>query len=815
MNRWGLLIGVVAALAAVAFATWGRPAPIDHRRQLVLWGIDVGPDSKGTQAVIRAFERKHPDVHVDVVAMGAGNMDPQKLMTSIVGNVAPDVIFQDRVSLADWASRGAFRPLDDLIARDRDKDPDCPRPEDYYPAAWRESSFGGHVYGIPMVLDTRVLYWNKARFKERAAQLIAAGMDPTRPPRTWSELLAYNKALTEWNPDGSLKKAGFIPALGDNWLYLFAFQMNANFMSSDGKRCTLDTPQSEIALKFMTDVYDQLGGYEKELAFQSGMQVKENDPFAIGQVAMKIDGDWVLPDMARFSPSLDLGTAPPPVPDDRYYKRGQFANEKETFITWSGGHCYAIPTGARNVQDGWEFLKFASSMEGRWIETHSQQDWEHLRGRIFVAKQVANRLENEALQKEFKPAVPKFAQAMEMNVAMAAHSRMRPSTVVGQTLWDQHLTAMQAAFYHRMTPAQALRTGQEAVQRDLDAYLDKGKHPLIDTRWPSAAGIGVLILGFAAWVSVWYRSRLGALSKNEGRWAILFIAPCIFGFVVLTLGPMLASLFFSFTQYDVLSAPRWVGVQNYGDIVSADRVNTAKALGNAAYMAAVGIPLSLMTGLAIALLLNSATRGMRVYRTFFYMPAIVPTVASAILWYWVLSPDPGKGLINSGWTQTLTKWLGAPPPTWLGAANWSKDALIIMGLWGAGSGMILWLAGLKGVPSSLYEAASLDGASPWRQFWKVTAPVLSPLIFFNAVMGVIGAMQEFDRMYIMRPSVSGPMGPDDSLLTPVYLLFHNGFALFKMGYASALAWTIFAIIVVLTVVQFWLAPRWVHYEVDK
>jgi ABC-type sugar transport system permease subunit len=156
-----------------------------------------------------------------------------------------------------------------------------------------------------------------------------------------------------------------------------------------------------------------------------------------------------------------------------------------------------------------------------------------------------------------------------------------------------------------------------------------------------------------------------------------------------------------------------------------------------------------------------------------------------------------------------------PPPTWLGSAHWSKDALIMMALWSVGSGMILWLAGLKGVPNTLYEAAELDGASPAKQFWKVTAPVLSPLIFFNTVMGFIGSLQEFDRMYIMNPMGAGSVGPDNSLLTPVYLLFKNGFTYFKMGYASALAWGIFLIIVVLTVLQFWLAPRWVHYEVDR
>ena len=816
MGRWGWVIGILAAVAAIAFSTLGRHAPVDHRRQLVIWGIDIGnPSQKGTQAVIRAFEQRHPDVHVQVTSMGVGTTDPQKLMTSVVGNVAPDIIFEDRVQLPDWASRGAFRPLDDLIARDRNKDPYCPRVEDYYPAAWREASYNGHVYGIPMALDTRVLYWNKARFREKAGQLQALGCDPNRPPRTWSEMLLYNKALTEFNPDGSIKRAGFIPNFGDSWLYIYAFQMNANFMSADGKTCTLDTPQSEAALEFMVKNYDLLGGFEKELAFESGLQHNENDPFILGQVAMKIDGDWILPEMARFGPQIDLGTAPPPVPDDRYYHRGAFANEKDTFVTWSGGHALVIPAGARNVQDAWEYIKFASSVEGREMDATNQRDWERLRGRVFIAKQVANRIANEKLQKEFQPAVPKFAEAINVNVAMAAHARMRPSTIVGQTLWSKQISAMQEALYHRATPHQALLAAQADVQHELDNALDKDNHPPANTQLPLLAGVGLLILAVLAWVSAWNRARLGKIGKHEGRWGIAFIGPSLFGFIVLTLGPMLASLYFSFTQYDVLSSPRWVGLKNYSDLAGADHVNTTKALMNVVYLAGIGVPLSIMTGLAVAILLNSATRGIRFYRTFFYMPAIVPGVASAILWYWVLAPDPGKGLINAGWTHTFSKWLGADPPTWLGSAHWSKDALILMGLWSVGSGMILWLAGLKGVPNTLYEAAALDGASPAKQFWKVTAPVLSPLIFFNTVMGFIGSLQEFDRMYIMNPMGAGSVGPDDSFLTPVYLLFKNGFVYFKMGYASAIAWGIFFIIVLLTAFQFWLAPRWVHYEVDR
>lgn len=784
------------------------------KRDLVIWGISVGPETKGTDAVIREFARRHPDVNVRLLSMGAGRMDPQKLMTSIVGNVAPDVINQDRFSISDWASRGAFRALDDLIERDRN-DPLTPKKEQYYPAPWAEAVYQGKVYGIPTSSDNRILYYNRGIFKERAKELEAAGLDPNRAPRTWPEVLKYSKVLTELAKDGSLVRAGYMPNYGNAWLYIYAFQNNASLMSPDGRTCTLDTPESEQALQFMVDGYEILGGFENAKKFESGFLGKENDPFLVGKVAMKIDGDWIINDLSRYGPELNLGVSEPPVPEDRFNRKGRFVNEKETFVTWVGGFSLAIPKGARNVDDGWEYIKFATSTEGRMIEMRAQAEWERRRGRQFIPRQIANREANELAAKTFRPADAKFAAAVDLHTAMAPYGKVRPPTFVGTMLWSEQVKALESACYKKMSPKVALKNGQDVIQRELDEFFQKEKFPIIDLNkyamiGTALAGIGLITLAF-----VFIRKKLGSLERNEALWSYLFISPWAIGFLILTLGPMIASLFFSFTQYDVLNEARWVAGKNYADMFGADQVNVIKSLSNASYLALVGVPLSLATGLAIALLLNTATRGMRFYRTFFYMPAIVPGVASAVLWTWVLTADPNKGLINSGWAGTISQWMGISPPGWLQSADWSKPALIAMGMWGAGSGMILWLAGLKGVPSSLYEASGLDGATPKQQFWKITFPQLSPIIFFNMVMGFIGSMQEFERMYIMKPSGDGPIGPDDTLLTPVYLLFKNAFGYFKMGYASALAWMIFGIILVLTFVQFKLAPRWVHYEADR
>jgi multiple sugar transport system permease protein len=211
-------------------------------------------------------------------------------------------------------------------------------------------------------------------------------------------------------------------------------------------------------------------------------------------------------------------------------------------------------------------------------------------------------------------------------------------------------------------------------------------------------------------------------------------------------------------------------------------------------------------GLGIALLLNHNVKGMAVYRTFFYLPVIMPAVAASILWIWIFNPQ--QGILNAMLSPIL-EIFGAAPPAWLNDADWSKPAIVLMMLWTAGGQMIIWLAGLKGIPSHLYEAAKIDGAGPFRRFRSITLPMLSPYILFNFVMGFIATFQVFAQAYIMTQG-----GPVDSTLFYVYYIFNNAFRYMRMGYASALAWILFLIIFVLTVFQLYMSKKWVHYETE-
>jgi multiple sugar transport system permease protein len=792
------------------------------RTKIVVWGMQYGEESKGLEARVREFERRNPDIKVSILAMGAGGMNPQKLMTAIVGNVPPDVIHQDRFTIGDWASRDTFLPLDAFIERDRNQ-PGGIHPDDFYPACWKEANYTDPITGqkgvfaIPSGTDNRALFYNKQIFREAG---IVDEKGEAKPPRTWDELFDLAVKLTKKNPDGTFQRIGFIPNFGNSFLYLYSWQNNGEFMSLDGRTCTLNDQPNVEALEYMVKVYDALGGVGMVDAFRSGFQTNELDPFLTGKVAMKIDGSWIPASIARYAPDLDFGVVPAPVPAARLKREGRFKNEKDDYITWAGGFSYAIPRGARQPEAAWRFIRWMTSPEAALIDAKAQKAYNESKGRPYVPVLSANRRTNQVVFEQFGPKSPKFKAAMDVFIAMMDKARFRPVTFVGQRLWDEHVRAFDNATHHTtsgQTPQQAMDAGTVVVQRELDKVFEKNRFSVLNPAISTGLGVGtgVFVLGVVIWrvVTIW---KLRRVSRQEAIAGYVFVFPWIFGFFALTLGPILTSLLLSFCDYDVLHAPRFVGTNNYAELLGRDSYYLTKSLGNALYIAVFGIPLGMVTGLAIAMLLNSKVSGMSFYRTFFYMPSIVPVVASALLWTWVLNGDPNRGLLNAAWKATITQWFGVTPPGWFGSAEWAKPGLILQGLWGAGSGMILWLAGLQGIPTHLNEAAHLDGAGWWARFRHVTLPMLSPYIFFNLIMGTIGALQEFERVYVLAGGdPSQPIGPVDSLLVPVYYLFKNAFQYFKMGYASALAWILFVIILALTVIQLKLAPRWVYYEGEK
>lgn len=287
--------------------------------------------------------------------------------------------------------------------------------------------------------------------------------------------------------------------------------------------------------------------------------------------------------------------------------------------------------------------------------------------------------------------------------------------------------------------------------------------------------------------------------KEEARWAFLFLSPWLAGFLLFTLGPMVASLWFSFTRFTGTALPVFVGLDNYVTLFTTDP-KFWRSLGITFFYALVAVPLGLVLGFLLAWLLNLKIPFMKFWRTVYYMPSVISGVVVAILWRGLF--DEKHGIVNY-----VLSWFGIQGPAWLLNPEFAIAALILISIWGVGGGMIIYLAGLQSIPTSLYEAADLDGAGAWQRLVRVTLPMMSPVIFYNLIIGIIACFQYFTEPWILTKG-----GPDDATLFYNIYLYKNAFQYSAMGFASAMAWVLFLIVLVLTALVFKSSSMWVYYE---
>ncbi|EPI00989.1 ABC transporter, permease protein [Enterococcus faecalis 13-SD-W-01] len=296
--------------------------------------------------------------------------------------------------------------------------------------------------------------------------------------------------------------------------------------------------------------------------------------------------------------------------------------------------------------------------------------------------------------------------------------------------------------------------------------------------------------------------KISKRKKKEAMWGYVFISPFIIGFVIFMLGPMLFSVIGSFTDYNLTSRMNFIGLDNFRRMFFSDTLFW-RSLYNTVYFVIFNVPLTTLFSIFLATILNQKIRGISVYRTIFYLPAVLSGVAIYILWMQLLSPS--AGLVN-----TFLSWFNITGPAWLFDPNWTKPALILMRIWSSGGAMLLYLATLQNVPSALYESAEIDGAGVWGKFKNITLPLITPIIFYDVITSTIGSFQIFQEAYVMTQNGTG--GPANSLLFYNLHMWNKAFVAFDMGYAMAMSMILFLIVLVLTFINLKLAPRWVHYS---
>jgi multiple sugar transport system permease protein len=297
------------------------------------------------------------------------------------------------------------------------------------------------------------------------------------------------------------------------------------------------------------------------------------------------------------------------------------------------------------------------------------------------------------------------------------------------------------------------------------------------------------------------------LNFDETLWGWLLILPAILGLVLFRLGPVIVSLFLSFTKYDIITPPQWVALSNYRTLFQDSL--WLKSVQVTLHYSLLFIPLSLVTAYTIGMLMSQELRGIAAYRTMWYLPSLVPTVASAVIWRWALNPEFGP-------VNYPLRVMGLDAPGWLTDPDWIIRSIVLIQLWALGNSALIFLAAIKGVPGTYYEAAEVDGANAWTKFRLITLPMTSSVIFFQMIMAVIASFQVFGVAYVLfgGDTTGSAAGPGNSALFYVLYTYRNAFGYFRNGYASSMAWVLFIVVMLLTLILFWTQKRWVYYEVE-
>ena len=741
----------------VVFTTTGSRA--SDPEEITFWFYASGSLGLKFQTIVEDFNQKQERWHVTPM-MVPWNSN-QKYLCAIASGMPPDVMMIDLPAAPGYIVRGALEDISSFVEREGWSD------KEFFTSLWNSGRYKKRAYVVPLNSDIRCLIYNRQLFRE-------AGLDPDRPPVTWDELHDYAKRLTLRDTQGHVIQLGFAASasLDPIQLLVAGWQKGGDLASTDLTRMTLNTPPYIEAMRFCQKMIDIQGtGDYLRFLTSGGSALETQDGYFTGNIAMRLITGFYLSLQREFAPTMDARLAAFPMP------------EKDAVpVSWISGFGLGLLQGCRHPEGAWELIKHLVSEESQFrIATEM--------GLLPVLRSVAYRPEI------YNDPNRKFL------IDMTDNCRVYPQVPVIMEAFGNLTKAVEAVAYGKKSPEQALAGANRATQESLDAYLFRERLPLFPWPWVIWSGVligaGITVFLGRATVRVCQRGRM---SRNALLTGYGFAAPWLAGMIIFTAGPMLVSFLYGFCDYQVLKPARWAGLANYYRMFFEDPLFW-KSLWNTTYYTTLTVPLGTILSLGLALLLNQPLHGMRVFRTIFYLPTLITGVAVSMLWMWILQPQ--NGLLN----QTL-EYVGIRGPLWLGDEYWSKPSIVLMSLWGVGGGMLIFLAGLQGIPRELYEAAEIDGAGSWQKLLHITLPMLSPALFFIVVTGIIGSLQVFTQVFVVSSGLGGPL---DSTLFYVFYLYRKGFEDFEMGYASALAWVLFLMIYTLTVIQLRLSKRWVHY----
>ncbi len=815
MSRRVVLAWVL--LSVFAFGGAGcRESGTPSRQTLTFsfWGSYK--DLEFWREIIDRFEAAHPEIAIrpQFTPIDYG----EKLQLQLISNSAADVILMDDEAYPAYAVRGYLEDLRPYIERDAA----AVRADDFLPHAlsaftyWATESGDTReiIGGLPWDGSAVLMYYNKDLFDE-------AGIPYPEKDWTWEDFRRIAVRLTR-DRDGDGRADQFGALLGFGWLDIepIVWSFGARFLSPDAARpAILDNEYAIEAAHFMQDLkftdrcvvwYGDQQGLNKEVQILTGRLGMSTSGWFAALVLSETDADvrWGVCHMPKGPRA------------DRY-----------TRVTFDGISINRAISPEKKAS-AWLFIKHLLSEESQAYVAHS--------GRGIPVRQAyaEKHFLNAETFADFK--VANFRESKQVALdAMEEYGRLTPITARFMGLRREIDSAWSRLEREdpgqRWKPEQVVAAVDRGVQtelaKELEAFGVDREHmqPKSPTPYRILGGVALLVVvGALVWLGGKTSSPLADLRamkhsrmrRIEALWGILFASPWMMGFCLFLAFPIVFSLVLSFSAwdpYDPVEHRVFIGLDNYMRALTDDHY-VWFALRKTFTYAAIAVPVNLGGALALAMLLNQKVRGIRAFRTIFYIPNVVGGVATAIMWLFIFNPVFGP--VNSV-LRRLNVWIDATPlaalnlpePNWFNDPDWAIPSLIIMMLWATGGGaMIIFLAGLQGIPQHLYEAAELDGAGRWRQFLNVTLPMLTPTIFFNLIMGIIGALQVFMQAFVL---VGQDGGFDNQLLFFVLYLYRKAFIDYEFGYAAALAWILFAIILAFTLLIIRSSALWVYYEGER
>lgn len=773
-----LLVGVTTVLLVWSFARVGLRSLRSHAADpnqvelvFVHWGDDT--ENRIVQSMVDAFHEAHPEIRVQRVSPGNSPDVVRKIQTMIAAGDPPDVFYLGYEQVAPWGSKGLLEPLDPYLERDQKAGaPGALSLDDFYKPVIdcfrydREThDIGrGDLVGIAKDFSTLGFYYNRDLFR-------AAGLpEPSPDGWTWDEFI---HACREIGKLPNCTGAEFVT--WESVLQLFVWTHGGRLTTDGFKTFKLDAPEVVEPLNTLRSWFEEEGAL---LSAKTQMETS-TDPFLGGKLGLAGPyGRWKAPAYREIT-DFDWEYAPLP-----HVAGAPPANA--IFTT-----AWAMAAGGRKKDASWTFIRFVSGEVGQTLISKTGLA-------IPTMKRIA---ESPAFMGPEKP------ENDQVYLDAIPHARP-PGWPRDPRFLHEFRTKSEEAF---KTRARSVQDVLAATQREWERFqrndiLAKDYPP---TPWKTIAIGCALALAAAAMpgVILWVRARPGSLSAREERAGLLMISPWLIGFIVLTAFPLVLSLILSFSAWSgltPLTGADWVGWDNYRQLRYDDTFMLSLRL--TAWYALLAVPIFQLASLGAALLMNQEVRGVYFHRAAWYLPGVLAGVAMAILWARVFHHE--HGLLNA-LLAPIAALFDARPPRWFESDvnQWAVPAFVIMCLWNIGGTMMIYLAGLKGIPQELYEAAHIDGATGWRRFTNVTLPMLSPVIFFNVIMGIIASFQIFTQVYVITGG-----GPGNATRFYVVYLFSKAFELHEMGYASAIAWLLLLIVLALTLVVMRGSRRFVYYE---